>query len=116
MHFSALAQRILESLYSAAALTRPKAKNDLSKVHHVAVADGAGSLAPGKLQLDDSIHLVERGLNPLRLFKACVGNNGPTGFTIFQQPFHRPLINSARSTDKPRSTLRNKWRQVLLEQ
>src|SRR6266446_4970181 len=80
------------------------------------VADCAGSLAPGKLQLDDSIQFVERGLNPLWLLKARVGNNGPTRFTILQQPFHRPLINSARSADQPGPTLRNKWRQVLLKQ
>ena len=33
-----------------------------------------------------------------------------------RRSFHRPLINSARSTHEPGSTLRNKWRQVLPEQ
>lgn len=84
MHFSSLPHCIFKRLDSSAAATSPKTKYYLGKINHVTISNRAGGLAPGKLQLDDPIELLEPGLNPLWLLEPGVRNHAPTTFGILQ--------------------------------
>ena len=115
MHLSSLSERILKRPDRSAALARPEAKYDPGQVNHVTISDRSGCLASRQLQLYDAIELLEPGLNPLWLLEARIRNHSPAAFTILKQPFHRPVVDTACSANQPGSTLRQEWRQVLLE-
>ena len=115
VRLSSLPQRIFKRLCDSAASPHPKAKHYLGKINHITVSNRAGGLALRKLQLDDPIQLLEPRLNPPWLLKPRIRNNTPTDFTILQQPFHRPMVDPVSSSNEPGSTLRQEWRQMLLE-
>jgi hypothetical protein len=112
---SSLPQRIFKRLCDYAASTHPKAEHYLGKINHMTIPDRACGLALRKLQLDEPIQLLEPRMNPPWLLKSRVRNNTPTDFTILQQPFHHPMVNPKSSPNDPSSTLRQEWRQMLLE-
>jgi len=60
VHFFSLSQRMSERLNGAAALSRPKAKNDLREIHHMTVSKSTGVLASGQLQLNYAFDLLQR--------------------------------------------------------
>src|SRR5258705_13357527 len=110
MHLSTLSQGILERLHRSATLAGPEAKHDPGEINQVTIPNRAGSLASWQLQPNDSINLLEPGLDPLWLLKPRVRNHGPTAFTILEQPFHRPVIDPTSCANQPGSTLRQKRR------
>jgi hypothetical protein len=116
MDLSLVAQGIFQDCLCSASLTRPKANHDRAEINHIAIAKSAGTLPPRKLQLDNSVCLLEPGLNRLWLIKPRVGHNRPTNLSALQQPLHSPFVYPARTSQEPGPALIHERRKMLLKQ
>jgi hypothetical protein len=84
VHLPSLTQGMSERLDWAATFTRPEAKHDSRLIDKVAVAESVGTLASGKLQLNNPVDLFQPGVKPARLFGARVWNDNPADFVLLQ--------------------------------